>query len=192
MCNDTYTSPTGKMLDEKRKKGTVKEYPSPFSQLYPISGFFWASQHPLFSHIHLPQAEVPSSLLQTPVPPCSCYSRVQKERVYPQLLSAPGLWQHFLTFRICSCVSSERPLHFFQCEGTGKARHFNPVFIYRSGTGQATAIWSFPCCFTQHWPLQWPKLLSRVRGSSNSVSAQPSAHRISCGMAQICQIVCCD
>lgn len=120
MCNDTYTSPTGKMLDEKRKKGTVKEYPSPFSQLYPISGFFWASQHPLFSHIHLPQAEVPSSLLQTPVPPCSCYSRVQKERVYPQLLSAPGLWQHFLTFRICSCVSSERPLHFFSVKALAK------------------------------------------------------------------------
>lgn len=81
---------------------------------------------------------------------------------------------------------------FFKCEGTGKVRHINPLFIYRSGTGQATAISDFLCCFTHPWPLQWPKLPWRVRASSNSASDQLLAHRISCGMAQICQILCSD
>lgn len=105
----------------KKEEGNCERIPLSFlPAVSHISGLFCASQHPLLSHIHLPQAEVPSSLLQTPVPPCICYSRVQKERFYPQLLSAPGLWQHFLTFRICSCVSSERPLHFFSVKALAK------------------------------------------------------------------------
>lgn len=161
MYKDIYTSLTGEVLDEKENcERTCLSFLPAVSCTF--SYLFWASQHTLFSyiHIHLPQADVPSSLLQTPLSPCSCYSRVQKERVYPWLLSAPGLRQLFLTLLSgFALLFQVRYLWFFQFEGPGKARHVNPLFICRSGAGQATAIWDFLCCITQRWPLQWSKLL---------------------------------
>lgn len=149
----------------------------------------WSSLYPLFCHIHLPQPGVSSSLLQAPLSPCTCYSRRNEFIPEFSLLLAFGSSSSLSGFALTFQV---RDLCFFKCEGTGKVRHINPLFIYRSGTGQATAISGFLCCFTHPWPLQWPKLLGRVRVSSNSASDQLLAHRISCGMAQICQILCCD
>lgn len=192
MCNDIYTSPTGKMLDEKGKrelwKNTPLLSPSCIPYLRPLLRISASSVQP-----HPPPSSWgPLFPAANTSPTLQLLVQSPEGKILPptSLCSWPlAAFPHFQDLLLCFKWETSA---FFQCEGTGKARHFNPVFIYRSGTGQATAIWSFPCCFTQHWPLQWPKLLSRVRGSSNSVSAQPSAHRISCGMAQICQIVCCD
>lgn len=175
------------MPDEKKY---VKEYLSfPPSVSHTFSCCFWPSLYLLFCHIHLLQLGVPSSLLQAPLSPCTCYSRRNELIAEVSLLLAFGSSSSRSGFAL---VFQVRDLCFFKCEGTGKVRHINPLFIYRSGTGQATAIWDFLCCFTHPWPLQWPKLLWRVGISSNSASDQPLAHRISYGMAQICQILCSD
>lgn len=170
--------------DEKRSIG--KEYLSFLLAVsHTFSCCFWSSLCPLFCHIHFPQPGVPSSLLQAPLSPCTCYSRRNKFIPEFSLLLAFGSSSSLSGF---APMCQVRDLCFFKCEDTGKVRHINPLFIYRSGTGRATAIWDFLCCFTHPWPLQWPELLWRVGLSSNSASDQLLAQRISCGMAQICQI----
>lgn len=120
MCNDIYTSPTGKMLDEKGRrelwKNTPLLPPSCIPYLRPLLSISASSvqSHPP------PSSWGPLFPAANTSPTLSCYSRVQKERVYPQLLSAPGLWQHFLTFRICSRVSSERSLLFINVKALAK------------------------------------------------------------------------
>lgn len=159
--------------------------------------FFPPHTHPIHSHTPFDSTlcltTITSFNLKSPLSCCEHHSQLllQNPGVYPWLLSASGLWLLFLTVLTGFALTFQvRDFCFFQHEGTDKASHINPVFTYRSGTGQAMAIWDFPCCFRQHWPLQWSGLWWRVRGSWNSASTQPAEHHVGwLKYAKLCVVI---
>lgn len=173
ICDDVYSSPVWRMPDEKGARlvwrSTLRFPP----HAYPIHS------HTPFDSILCLTTTI-SFDQKSPLSYCKLHSLLllQNPGVYPWCLSPSGLWLLFLTVLTGIALTFQVwDLCFFQHEGSDKARHINPVFIYRSGTGQAMAIWDFPF-LRQHWPLQWSGLWWRVRGSSISASTQPTEHHV--------------